>query len=418
MKMETDAAIKKIIARAVQNENERQMLEKIFAALAKHQENFLADLEQRIDAETSPHDWNKDFEVAVKFVKRGDTESARGLFKIDVGKSFILAENPLEKINAAESFFLNAAYNELENFCAPKKYRGQLTTQDGSIKKFSYTLERHERFIHHEKILFEVAALYKITRPIIFSPYARKAVDVKIFDLEESDFENYRELDLLLSENNLKGKFLSGSLFWNVKIDGAEMQRGGAIEEYLGADGNLIRYEYFHTFDADKKIFVLPAQHCDDLRFSVDAANKNFVLGYSGVLKVRDFQTINFVDVENLSAETFTNDFPRENKKLRLKTEGDVEKVLACFNATRAGQMFPAKFESFNAKNFKPLEIYRREDRYFQPPEIRLLGKIRSKPICCINFGGASIFKIDYVNFVIHYLEQNYPEFNWAGVET
>lgn len=422
MKINAQDDIKKIIARTVQNDDEHKMLEKVFIALANRQENFLEDLEKRIDAEISPHDWNKDFEVAIKFVKRGDTESARGLFQLEVGKSFILAdgeETTLEEIKTTESFFINAAYNEIENFYAQQKFHGTLTTKDGTIKEFSYALQRHERFIHYEKILFEVAALYKISRPIIFSPYARKAVDVKIFELDESDFENYQKLDLLLGENNLNGKFLRGNLFWNVKIESDEMQRGDAVEEYLGADGKLIRYEYFQTFDAYEKIFVLPAQHCDDLHLKVDDNEKNFVLGYNSVLKNRNYSKIKFVDAENISDETFTNDFPRPNNKLRLKTAGDVEKVLACFNATRAGKMFPAKFESFNAQNFKPLKIYRREDKYFLPPEIRLLNQIRNKPICVINFGGgASVFKIDYANFVLSYFEKNYPEFNWAGVES
>ncbi len=413
MKVYAESEIKKILARALKDEDERQILEKVFAALANRQEDFFTDLEKRIDAETTAHDWNKDFEVAVKFVKRGDTESARGLFQLDVGKSFILDEETLDKINLTEDFFINAAYNEIENFCAPKKYRGRLVTNDGTIKNFTYTLQRHERFVNYEKILFEVAALYKINRPVIFSPYARKAVDIKIFELDETDFENYQSVDFM------NEKLLRGNLFWNVKIETADTISGKSVEEYLGADGKLIRYEYFHTFDADKKVFVLPAQHCDDLNCKVDDTGKTFKFGYNSVLKVNNCETVKFVEVENISAETFTNDFPRQNDKLRLKTEGDVEKVLACFNATRAGKMFPAKFESFNAKNFKPLAIYRREDKYFLPPGIRLLGKVRNKPICTINFGGgASIFKIDYANYVLAYFERNYPEFNWAGVET
>ncbi len=423
MNNDIDAEILKIIERVYPNEtDERQMLEKVFTALAKRQENFLSDLEKRIDIETAAHDWNKDFEVAVKFVRRGSQESTGGLFSLEIGTSFILAdkeETPLEKMAKAESFFVNAAYNEIENFCAPKKYHGKIITKDGTLKNFSYTLQRHERFINYEKILFEVAALYKISRPIIFSPYARKAVDVKFFGLEAKDFNNYQDLDLLFRENNLNGKILNGKLFWNVEIEGGERPQGGKCDEYIGADGNLIRYAYFHTFDSDKKIFVLPAQHFDDLKFEIKDNGKNFTLGYSSVLKEYGYSTLNFVAVEKISDDFFTNDFPRPNNKLRLRTEGDVEKVLSCFNATRAGKIFPAKFESFNSKNFKPLEIYRREDRYFISPEFRLIGRIRNKPICVISFGGNdSIFKIDYANYVIYYLEKNYPEFNWAGVET
>lgn len=424
--------IKKIIARYFPNENdERRMLEKVFVELAKHQKNFLAELKKRIDTEINPLDLNKKFEVAVKFVKRGDSESARDFFKIDAGTGFIFEEDnisPLEEpLESKEknfvlpeiSFFLNASYNEIENFCAPKEYTGLYVSKDGTARNFKYTLQRHERFIKHEKILFEIAALYKINCPIIFSPYARKAVDVKINGVSVSDFKNRKVFDLLLEQNNLSGKLKIGGLYWNVKIEEDEMRRGGEVEEYIGADGNLIRYAYFHTFNADENIFIVPVKHCDDLRLKIVGGERNIQIGYSSVLKERAYKKITLFDFEKNDAEIFTNDFPRPNDKLRLRTEGDVEKVLACFNATRAGQIFPAKFESFNNKNFKPLEIYRREDKYFIPPETRLLGKVLNKPVCVINFGGgASIFKIDYANFVLHYLEQNYPEFNWAGVES
>ncbi len=426
-----ESEIKKIVARSFPTETvERQMLEKVFAALAKHQENFLRDLEKRIDAENCTEDWNKNFEVAVKFVKRGDTESVRGLLPVEVGTGFIFAEDtaaPLEEsLNTRTknfappeiSFFVNASYSEIENFCAPKEYHGLFVSKDGTKKNFAYTLQRHERFIYHEKILFELAALYKIRRPIIFSPYARKAVDIKISGVTTSDFANRKIFDLLLTENNLQEKLQIGGLYWNVQIEEDELKSGGAVEEYFGADGNLIRYEYFHTFNNDENIFVLPAQPCENLNVEISGGERKFKIGYSSVLQECAYKKITLLDFEKNDAEFFTNDFPRPNDKLRLRTEGDVEKVLACFNATRAGKIFPANFESFNAKNFKPLPIYRREDKYFIAPETRLLGKVRNKPICVINFGGAGVFKIDYANFVIHYLEQNYPEFNWAGVES
>ena len=89
-----------------------------------------------------------------------------------------------------------------------------------------------------------------------------------------------------------------------------------------------------------------------------------------------------------------------------------------CFNSTRMGKVFPAHFESFNAKNFTPLERYRREDNYYISTKNFLLLSIRNKPVCLINFGGArNIFKVDYANYVLNYFELNYPEFNWAGVE-
>ena len=415
MRSNIESEIKKIIGRSFTNDTDkRRMLEETFSALARHQEKFLSDLESRIDAESTTQDWQKDFEVAVKFVNSGDNESARGLFPQEVAGAFIFADNA--EIPMSDAFFVRAPYDALKNICAAK-YQGRLMASDGTVKNFSYCLQRHDRFIAAEKILFEVAVLYKINRPVIFSPYARRAVDIKIFGVDAAEFKNSK-VDWMIEKNNLHGKILKGNLFWNLQIEEGEMRRGGSVdEEYIGADGKLIRYEYFHTFNADEKVFILPVQHCDDLHFRTEGDDRNIKLGYNSVLNERGYQKVTLSDVPKMSDDVFTNDFPRRNDKLRLKTEGDVAKVLFCFNATRFGKICPAQFESFNAANFKPLAVYTTTDRYFLPPENILLGNVRNKPVCCIKFGGDSIFKIDYANYVLHYFEQNYPEFGWAGVE-
>ncbi|MBR6012747.1 MAG: hypothetical protein IK062_03065 [Selenomonadaceae bacterium] len=422
-----EGEIKKIISRLYsQDGEERQMFEKIFFALAEHQEKFLNELEKRIDDENKPHNLEKDFEIVVKLVKRGDLESKRNFFSIDANSNFIFSDGgelPFKNFSTVgNSFFILESYGNIKNFCEPRKFQGQVVTNDGTTKEFSYSLQRHERFIRREKILSEIAELYKIHRPIIFSPYARKAVDIKIFDCNISDFENLQDLNLQLEENKLQGKLLTNfELCWNLKIENSETRRGGELaeeEHYIGADGNLIRHEYFHTFDKNEKIFVLPDQHCNDLRINFDDERK-IILGYNSVLRERACKIVSLNTIENVSEEVFTNDFPKPNNKLRLQTAGDVEKVLSCFNLSHMGKKFPTSFESFNAKNFSPIEIYRREDSYFVPSEKKLLGRVRNKPICLIKFGGdKTIFKTDYANYVIHYFEQNYPEFNWAGVET
>ena len=438
MERKIESDIKQIIARTFPGAgNDRETIEKVFSALAKHQESFLNELSERITEEKNGSDWNSDFDIVARLVKRDDTESKLGLFPIDVGSSLIFSTSlsSFEKPSRADdeffktSFFIDTSYKDIDNFCAPKKYQGLLVTMDGTTKNFTYSLQRHDRFVRNEKILFDVAALYKINRPVIFSPYARKAVDLKIDGLDKADFKNFKNFDLMLEENNLNGRLLVDyQLCWNVKIEHDAMRRISEVEEqkqYVGADGKLIRYECFHSFDKGTAVFVLPDQHCDDLRITATEDEKKIILGYHSVLKEHDYKTLTLSKVEKGSTDTFTNDFPRKNNKLRLRTEGDLERVLACFNVTRMGKNFPAGFKSLgSSKNLKPIEIYSREDSYYVPNENRLLGAGFGKPTCYINFSTDSTldprllrFKADYVNYVIHYLSQNYPEFNWAGVE-
>ena len=391
MEQNLERQLKDIIARSYRNDDgERQMMEKIFSRLARHQTEFLSELSKRIDLETRVVDWERDFDVIVKLVPRGNSEAMRGLTAIDTGTAF----------------FLDAAYDEITNLCA-ETYTGIITDRDGGRKEFSYRLQRHSRFVRHEKILFDIAALYNINRPVIYSPYARKAVDIIAPELGKDELKRAAAVEF----RNDK-LIVDHELAWNLSIASATYNR----DPMTGADDTLIRYEYDFRFDSDAKAFVLPNQPCDDVYRLVDEDSKTVVLGFNALLKDREYQTVMLNEVEDLR-DAFCNDFPRRNRKLRLRTKGDVENVLACFNETRAGRLFPAAYREAVGGNV--INLYRREDEYFTPDEERFLGAIKRKPLCRIEFaGGQSKFKADYASFVINYMSKNYPEFNWAGVDS
>lgn len=422
MNKNLDSEIKNILARAYDGDSaERRVMEKVFAALAEHQQNFQRELEIRIADESAGGEWDSKFNVAVKLVHRGDRG---GFFPIPTGSSLIFdetSESPFEESSSADeifqqAFFLNVKFAELSDFCG-KVYSGIVVTADGAAKNFTYTLRRHEKFIAHEKILFDAAAMYKIRRPVIFSPYARKAVEIKITGASETDFVNCQRLDFQLDKNNLRDKLLTDcELCWNVEISEVNSNRGGEPEEYIGADGRMIRYGYFHEFNPDENIFVLPDQHCDDFSVTLNESAQIFKLVYNSVLQESGCKIIRLSECGEADDETFTNDFPKTNTIQRVRTAGDVEKILSCFNATRMGKIFPAKFEQ--KPPVKTVTLYDNAARYYVSPVDKLLGQMRNRQICYVNFeGGDTIFKADYANYVLNYLSQNYPEYRWAGVD-
>ena len=430
MNHKLDMQLKEIIAKSYKVDNEeRQTLEKVLSHLAKYQEQFFDDLKTRIDNEIKSYDWNNDFNIVVKLINRDNIERRSGFNEINVGTSFIVdgISNNLFEFNDPASksevfqmaFFLDVTYDKVENFLN-RKYEGQVTSSDNSTKKFLYTLRRHSRFIKKEKILFDIATLYKIKRPIIFSPYARRAVDIVAENLNEEDIKNCKSIDFCLNQNKLNGKLLTNcQLVWNITIEDSRSTHGEEKDDYIGADGNLIRYVSFHEFNVDEKVFVLPQQHCDDVSIVLDESGKKINLFYNSILKDRETQIIKLNDVEENVTNTFSNEFPKKNSKLRLRTEGDVEKVLSCFNITNMGQKFPASYYKMGLNStITPVPAYRKEDSYFVSKEDRLLGLVRNKPMCYIQFAGdnESTIKIDYVNYVIYYMSQNYPEFAWVGV--
>ncbi len=396
---------------SVDNE-ERRMLEKIFSRLADYQDDFLSQLARRVDVELNcHHDWDSDLNVSVKLVRRGET--VRNFLPINVGACFVLADeggNPLAPVKNELfqlPFFLDADYDEIKNLCN-KNYDGSLLRADGSEKIFSYRLQHHFRFVKRERVLFELAACYHINRPVIFSPFARKAVDVIASGLRAEDLLDCTALNLR-NERLIVGH----ELMWNVDIKSDTFNR----EPTMGVDGNLVRYNYICDFDKDLKAFVLPAQHCDDIQRRTSDNRKDIIISFNALLDNREYQLVILNDAEN-TTDAFNNDFPKRKIKLRLRTRGDVENVLACFNETSVGKIFPANYFGSSVGNHRPITLYRREDSFYIPTEERMLGAVNRKPLCVIRFAGddGSIIKIDYANYVLDYMSRNYPEFDWAGV--
>ena len=109
---------------------------------------------------------------------------------------------------------------------------------------------------------------------------------------------------------------------------------------------------------------------------------------------------------------------------MRLRTRGDIEYILSSFNKTYFGKQFAAEYVGLGtlaAKNkttsHKMIFQYNRQDSYKMAEDALCLSLAMNKPVINLLFAGEGLLKTDYVNYVLHYLKKNYPEFNWAGVE-
>ena len=107
---------------------------------------------------------------------------------------------------------------------------------------------------------------------------------------------------------------------------------------------------------------------------------------------------------------------PQENKiasrilsKQRLRTQGDIEFVLS--GLARDG--YSCRFGTFGGAD--NVSRYSKEHEYFTRLDENLLRAKSRLPMCTVKFSGEGIFLADYANFVLHFLAESYPEFNWAG---
>ena len=81
--------LKEIIDRSCSSDIERQMLAKVFFALAEHQEKFLSELESRIITESVANDCDKDFDIAVELVKYDDLKARGEFFPVETSTDLI-----------------------------------------------------------------------------------------------------------------------------------------------------------------------------------------------------------------------------------------------------------------------------------------------------------------------------------------
>lgn len=281
-------------------------------------------------------------------------------------------------------FFLRVPYEEFQNFLH-KDYFG---------KDFKYKLVPNCRFVEAEEKIFRIATIYNA--PVqIYSPYARRAVDICIAEKSAADFTKLADLDFQLEKNNLADKLLlNNKFYWNVQIKPVETS-------WDKQDGDIYEYGFENQFDS--QIYILPET---DSRFDdeIEALKSEGQI----ILKSPRELPNEFVAVKILTAESKIA--PRILSKNRLRTKGDIEFILSGL----AWKNFHCSFGNFGGSAKKILR-YSKEHKYPTSQDENLLRAKIKLPVCTVKFFGEGIFLTDYANYVIHFLEEYFPEFNWAG---
>lgn len=350
-----------------------KFLKKIGAELKVEQSTRLKKLESR--AEEKLHGAEKFIELVT------DVEESENLLPLETGDSIFFGNQPNfgegePKTIPSAPFFLGVPYEKFRSYL-DKDYIGA---------GFTYQLKPNYRFVEAEKKFNRAARLYDVPL-LIYSPYARRAVDVCIFG-------EVRELDLKLTENNLAGKLIMNKhLHWNAAIDYVTW-------DSVSVNGKF--YEYRCT--ADDMSFVLPcADETFDETIEVRRADGQIIFITPREFPIKKAERIEILPVESKPASRILN-------KKRLRTQGDIEYVLSGL----ARDDYSCRFGSFGNAAGNIIR-YSAEHEYFSRLDENLLRAKSRLPTCNVKFKGAEIFLTDYANFVLRFLETNYPEFNWAG---
>ena len=280
--------------------------------------------------------------------------------------------------------FLLVPYEEFYSYLS-KNFQG-----DG----FTYQLKPNYQFVEAEHKLFRLSQIYKIPFNI-YSPYARRAVDIRIVDKSKEDFSRPSDFNFRLKENNLQGKLVNEKLYWNVKFKPCEP---------AGTDKVADLYVYRYADDVDLNTYVLPDSdtNFDDELESVRVDDNQIVLKTP-----REFLKDTYDLIKILPTKSKID--YRIFSKPRLRTIGDIEFVLKCLSRDN----YSCRFGEFGGQ--EKITSYTDEHKYFTSNDENLLRAKRNLPVCTVKFSGDRLFLTDYANYVLNFLEERFPEFNWAG---
>ena len=188
----------------LENAELRYSLEQVFRALSDRQDRISNELMERLLREKSRSNESYDEKWTVATVLAKENEIAKytvdGFSVIDVGKCYYKKQDvvdlSLENSNTSNQsnrqFFLDMEYGDWD------RYLNRTFEGDG----FKYQICINERFIKKEDNLFKLCAMYGINKPVIFSPWARRAIDIRI---EEGKVpKSVDGVSLRLKENGLE----------------------------------------------------------------------------------------------------------------------------------------------------------------------------------------------------------------------
>ena len=344
------------------------------------------------------------FEERNFFIVKEDGQSAESTSVYFDGVPYL--DNVAEKNFVVPNFgpyFLRCPYEELEKIFAAR-YKGH-----SAAGNFSYELRPNKRFIAQENKIFRLAELYNVKTPIIFSPYARRAVDICILENHDVDFAT---IDFEF-EKNFRGQLLENYvLMWNIKFSARR-----PIEAFIPPDDTIKYFSYGFVNGIDRKTFIMPEIAAGIDIEIIRPSDERIDILTMHELPAKEFDVIKIFDFkdEKLPAEIFMAHFDggRIFEKVRLRTAGDVNHVLTALSH----ENFQCNFGGWRDE-VKSFPLYDSTREYFTTPEENFVAIRKKLPYCVVKVQAPKIYLTDYADFVIHFLTRTFPEFRFAAEVT
>ena len=325
----------------------------------------------------------------------------------------------------------------------------------GKIQTNHCRFLRNHTFIDCEQLLKNVADQYGCDHPLIYSPYARRFAEIQFLDPVETN-----NIDKIIFGNDIapyiEATTLEKQLVWNIninqspcdaldneiedndKLSGKTSNNNYVPNEFIIPDFKPESYTYKYIYKCNSNEYILfDGTGKSKLEIARKREDKRLLIFCDSISKPSPLLKLTVIkpDCNNLEKldqnQIFQNFYlPALLKKHRLISFADVCYIVNGFNKNKYGIVI----DTDNIKFYSPANIgseenliadYNTLDRYYDhgiPYEkpCRTI-KIGSKNICVLIFykteffNGNIYFIEDYARYVLSYLNEKFPEFNWKG---
>lgn len=418
MKGELIAEIKRLLERADFgiDDDFRPIIKDALVALANYEEKLLENAVQELanesDAERKQVKKGTDWCIETRLLKLEDLPDYPYLKQIPAECGILFPASDEASTFIYAPHFLRSSY---EDFCsvvdAHKIYEGYL--RNDFNQKFHYRLQVNESFVEKERILNNLREIYKIDIPLIYSPYSRRAIDIDI--VEGLVASEYEQADFCWKENGLMDcgvEMVSGRvLAWNIEIKDC----APSFEDTYTDTKNFV---YRYDVQPNETSYVLPRTQLTNI---AEVYKKENAVHLYTRRKMDDRQADKIVVYDLPTSEegnvAFRSGFQHHFYNLvQLRTRGDVEAVLQEFTSPQ----WKCKFKECLplGENQGNIPRYRKYHRYLTGSNELLQGSLRRSPKILVDFEGDALFLADFANYVLHYMEEHFPLYRWAGVRS
>lgn len=406
---------------------EKALLKKLFYKLEENQKNVFDKIEakvtdQLVSLSKNKNNWHISTALIENDKNTKDQAKRNGYFEvipIDNNREVmrfnelnVCKEDNFDVVMRGNVYagvvFLNCKYSDMISY--KKDYYGIVHADDANQDhEIKYNLIPFEAIMEQEKYLEQTALQYGIEVPLIYSPLSRRAMVIKVdlSALEASKNSNYT-IDFQYKKNQLDRVIINNkTLVWNVMSEDKNVLPHPKENVDKKVTEAFYKSYMVYSFGAkENEYYYVRSKNLDIRRINNDI----FIgLDSDSTIDMIEYQRFTVYPKNSSSIDNsllFDNKFdPDHCVKQRIRTKGDINNVLSCFDICYEDVSFSGKHNIIHTYDSRYSYHYPKDEVLHSNSVIYV--KIRDN---------GEMFFEDYVSYVFAYLNYYYPEFRWVGV--